>query len=66
MKYVLESPQMCECVYECVCGGGLYLDGDASVDTGHVNAMWLPVGQVTLVHIYSEWPLQTSQVIPHL
>lgn len=45
---------------------GLYLDGDASVDTGHVNAMRLSIGQVTLVHINSEWLLQTSQVISHL
>lgn len=44
----------------------LYLDADASVDTRHVNAMRLSVGQVTLVHIYSKWLFQTSQVIPHL
>lgn len=52
------------CVYLCVCS--LYLDGDASVDTGHINAMRLSVGQVTLIHIYSKWLSQTSQVIPHL
>lgn len=50
----------------CVCVSGPYLDGDAAVHTGHVNAMWLSVGQVTLVHVYGEWLLQTSQVIPDL
>lgn len=47
-----------------VCVGGwvvaLYLDGDASVDTGHVNAVRLSVGQVTLVHVYCKWRLQSS------
>lgn len=47
----------------CVC---VYLDGDASVNTGHVKDVWLSVGQVTLVHLYGKWSLQPSQVIPHL
>lgn len=50
-------------IQQCVC---VYLDGDTSVNTGHVKDMWLSVGQVTLVHVYGKWPLQPSQVIPHL
>lgn len=38
----------------------LYLDGDASVDAGHVDAVRLSVGQVALVHVYCKWPLQSS------
>lgn len=39
---------------------GLYLDGDASVNTGHVNAMRLPVGQVSLIHFNRIGLVQTA------
>lgn len=45
---------------------GLYLDCDTSVDTGHIDGMWLTIGQVALVHIDSKGRLQASEVIPHL
>lgn len=49
-----------------MCVPGLYLDGDASVLTGHVNVVWLSIGQVALVHIYCKRLPQTAEVIPDL
>lgn len=47
----------------CVC---THLDGDAPVDPGHVDAVRLSVGKVTLVHIDRKGLPEASQVIAHL
>lgn len=43
-----------------------YLDGDAPVHAGHVEAVRLPVGQVALVHVDGERRPQASEVVAHL